>query len=328
MGNNESLMGPSPQDNRFASCVSLVAMSSSGAHPYGHTHTRQLYDRAKIVIHECSEAEFDGDEIYAKNFEVTSSYLEPSTSYLLEIKFNYRSSDRTVDVYLQGRMVASGPYDFFPCKRAAGSNLGCDLSQESNYPHSVWFGDNAPVSYSSSGSDDNHWPGVVSAGNPGEVFTFMTDWGGLFSRAWSADDNPTDDWACVHDGRCGYLTGAQGTWGNWTSGELHFCPYPTDAPVAPAFDRDMFVATHACENCFPANKSSARAFSSDRLWASRTRIQSRTIDCFASSRRRCPANTPWAAPCPLASRGSSRIQANPPSSNFARRGRGICRASP
>ena len=255
MGNNESLMGPSPQDNRFASCVSLVAMSSSGAHPYGHTHTRQLYDRAKIVIHECSEAEFDGDEIYAKNFEVTSSYLEPSTSYLLEIKFNYRSSDRTVDVYLQGRMVASGPYDFFPCKRTAGSNLGCDLSQESNYPHSVWFGDNAPVSYSSSGTDDNHWPGVVSAGNPGEVFTFMTDWGGLFSRAWSADDNPTDDWACVHDGRCGYLTGAQGTWGNWTSGELHFCPYPTDAPVAPAFDRDMIVATHACENCFPANKS-------------------------------------------------------------------------
>ena len=255
MGNHESLMGPSPQDNRFASCVSLVAVSPPGVPPDAHIPIRQVYNRAKIVIHECSEAKFNGGGIYAKNFEVTSSYLEPSTSYLLEIKFNYRSSERTVDVYLQGRMVASGPFDFFPCKRTTRSDLGCDLSQDSNYPHSVWFGDNAPLSYSLPSEDVNHWPGVVSAGNPGEVFTFMTDWGGLFSRAWSADGDPTDDWACVHDGKCGYLTGAQGTWGNWTSGELHFCPYPPDGPVAPTFDRDMYVATHACENCFPANES-------------------------------------------------------------------------
>jgi hypothetical protein len=257
MGTRELANVQNDQGNLYASCVSLVAVSPPGVPPDAHIPIRQLYNRAKIVIHECSENKTiaAGDETYAKNFEVTSSYLEPSTSYLLEIKYNYRSSEGTVDVYLQGRMVASGPYDFFPCKAPSYTPLCGSGSLSNPYPHSVWFGDNAPSSYSFPHVDDNDWPGVVSAGNPGEVSTFMTDWGGLFSRAWSADGDPSDDWACVHDGKCGYLTGAQGTWGNWTGGELHFCPYPPDGPVAPTFDRDMYVATHACENCFPANES-------------------------------------------------------------------------
>ena len=133
MGNNESLMGPSPQDNRFASCVSLVAMSSSGAHPYGHTHTRQLYDRAKIVIHECSEAEFDGDEIYAKNFEVTSSYLEPSTSYLL--RSSSTTDPRTGRWTFTCRVVWSRAVPTtFPMQESSGEQSGVRLEPREQLP--------------------------------------------------------------------------------------------------------------------------------------------------------------------------------------------------
>ena len=232
-------------------CVSLFPVFPDGARAF--SSVRQHNNRSKVVLHAC------GESVPESNYELDrpGALLEPSTAYLLEIKFNFRRSSKFVQVYLQGELVDEAPFDLFPCKLHGGADDHNCWSQTDDIPHVVAFGDNAHH------VDEFDWHGVEGFYDPlefvggGGVGAYRTSWGGAFSQPF----NPHDE-SCSRDGRCYRLTNPEGTWGNWTSGELHFCPYPSPAELLnrpPKLDVETFRTELACAGCYPAAESVGEA---------------------------------------------------------------------
>ena len=232
-------------------CVSLFPVFPDGARAF--SSVRQHNNRSKVVLHAC------GESVPESNYELDrpGALLEPSTAYLLEIKFNFRRSSKSVQVYLQGELVDEAPFDLFPCKLHGGVDDHNCWSQTDDIPHVVAFGDNAHH------VDEFDWHGVEGFYDPlefvggGGVGAYRTSWGGAFSQPF----NPHDE-SCSRDGRCYRLTNPEGTWGNWTSGELHLCPYPSPAELLnrpPKLDVETFRTELACVGCYPAAESVGEA---------------------------------------------------------------------
>jgi hypothetical protein len=230
-------------------CVSLFPVFPDGRR---FSSVRQHNNRSKVVLHAC------GESVPESNYELDrpDALLKPSTAYLLEIKFNFRKSSQSVQVFLQGELVDEAPLDLFPCKSNGGDSDHKCWSKTDDIPHVVAFGDN------SHHVDEFDWHGVEGFYDPlefvggGGVGAYRTSWGGVFSEPF----NPQDD-SCSRDGRCYRLTSPEGTWGEWRSGELHFCPYPSplDAPRPPNVDVETFRAELACVGCYPRDESVGEA---------------------------------------------------------------------
>ena len=119
------------------------------------------------------------------------------------------------------------------------------------------FGDNAWRESYDIGTADlrNRLLGLALSRGASAPWTreYYTDWGGVFGQPRNASDL-----LCAREDQCLLLTGPDGTWGRWTSGELHFCEYPAEPnvppapPSPPAFDRAMYLSAYPLETFFPA----------------------------------------------------------------------------
>ena len=97
-------------------CVSLFPVFPDGARAF--SSVRQHNNRSKVVLHAC------GESVPESNYELDrpDALLEPSTAYLLEIKFNFRKSSKSVQVFLQGELVDEAPFDLFPRQLHGGAD--------------------------------------------------------------------------------------------------------------------------------------------------------------------------------------------------------------
>ena len=233
-------------------CVSLFPVFPAGFKGSA-SPTRQHNNKTKLVLHACGETTPD------TNYELDrpGTLLEPSTAYLVEVKFNFRSSDPSVQVYLQGVLVDEAPWNHFPCKMDGHASCqvhAANVHQNDEIPFTLAFGDNSHhITTKKHWLRD--WYGVEGFADPltfvggGSATAYRTSWGGIFSEKL----NPTDE-SCSRDGRCYRLTSPLQTWGEWTSGELHFCKYTEpdeQAPSKPEFDAEMFKSEIKCAGCYP-----------------------------------------------------------------------------
>jgi hypothetical protein len=159
-------------------CVSLFPVFPDGRR---FSSVRQHNNRSKVVLHAC------GESVPESNYELDrpDALLKPSTAYLLEIKFNFRKSSKSVQVFLQGELVDEAPLDLFPCKSNGGDSDHKCWSQTDDIPHVVAFGDN------SHHVDEFDWHGVEGFYDPlefvggGGVGAYRTSWGGVFSEPFN-----------------------------------------------------------------------------------------------------------------------------------------------
>ena len=259
-----------PPNVKMQTCVSLFPVYAPDAEG-DFSPIRQYNNKAKVVIHECAE-DARLEELHP-NVELNpeTHALEPSTDYSLEIKFNFRKSERAVDIYLQGVHAQSSPYAYYPCVtvRNIDGDLTC-MDPRDDWEDFMYFY-NDRISARVAFGDNNAWresydigtagsaelpPGIrLSLGEASAPWTreYYTDWGGVFGQPYNASDL-----LCAREDQCLLLTGPDGTWGRWTSGELHFCEYPAEPnvppapPSPPAFDRAMYLSAYPLETFFPA----------------------------------------------------------------------------
>ena len=222
--------------------------------------TRQLNTCAKLVLHDCGETSSDTNYVLDR----PDALLEPSTSYLMELKLNFKRSVATVQVYMQGVLVDEAPLKHFPCAKDGHASCGAQTAGNNalydDIPHVLAFGDNSHH-VPTKAHYLRDWFGVEGFAEPlsfvggGAAAAFRTSWGGFFSQKL----NPNDE-SCVRDDRCYRLTSPLGTWGTWGSGEMHFCNYSSAvveaaaAFPAPRADRAMFKSQLTCAGCYPVSK--------------------------------------------------------------------------